>query len=151
MEERSCDVATMFCRAQREPLGGPTPSRLAAAHPGTSRREIAGGNCCCSTVVQHRCRRLGAQASGWAITPTATQAPTPPLSGRSGFDRRPSPTSSPSPPMRCDAFSQWECPLNGSCFSLLPCQLLLRCDGTSMTFSPLGPWGRDLWSQTNVH
>lgn len=63
----------------------------------------------------------------------------------------PPPTSSPSPPMRCDAFSQWECPLNGSCFSLLPCQLLLRCDGTSMTFSPLGPWGPDLWSQTNVH
>lgn len=60
MEERlkqsSCDVAMMFCGAQREPLAGPTPSRLAAAHPDSSRREIAAGNCCCCNVVRHGVR-----------------------------------------------------------------------------------------------
>lgn len=68
-EESSCDMTMMFCRAQREQLAGPTPSSLAAAHPDSSRREIAAGNCRCSAVVQHRCHRVGTQASGWAITP----------------------------------------------------------------------------------
>lgn len=119
MEERlkqsSCDVAMMFCGAQREPLAGPTPSRLAAAHPDSSRREIAAGNCCCCNVVRH-----GVRLAHYPPQDPDTLPPTsPPLARRSN------------PPQPADAIdatvaiSQWECPLNGNCFPLLPCQLLL--------------------------
>lgn len=150
MEERSCDVATMFCPS---PAGAarwsdPIPPRR------SSSRHQQEGNCGRKLLLFHRrptplppTRRSGLWLGHYPHPPHSSK-PQPHLSpGDLGLTGAPSP----SPPMRCDAISQWECPLNGSCFSLLPCQLLLRCDGTSMTFSPLGPWGPDLRSQTNVH